>query len=184
MELRRAFGYICVFLLCSLSTVWLSRLPQSDPTFGWIVPEAKPTFAVAWLVVAIVFFCAFVSFVVPSVPRRGAIALPEDQDVSPVQETTATTFASSSFLLFSLVVNAATASFALFKRGVPWPQTESNSDNAIAFMVFFLHGVANCLMVCVLTYAIYHCVNSIRRRAPAVSDAETNESSEKEALDT
>ncbi|KAJ7237734.1 hypothetical protein B0H12DRAFT_104107 [Mycena haematopus] len=177
MKPHRALACICVFLLCALSTIWCSRFTPTDATLRWIVLELKPTMAVAWLVVAIVLTCALVS---PALPRRGAIALPEDTDVQP--ETTADTANTwaTSFLLFSLLVDAAMASFVLFKRGIP-AQTGSNSDS-FAIAVFFLHGVANCLMICVLAYAVYYGAEFIRAfggRGPAIPDGDVNDNLEK-----
>jgi len=170
-----AFLYLAVFLLSALATAWFSR---SAPSVSWIALELKSTLAVAWLFIALVLVYTSVYFKFRS--HRGAIALAENTAVppdsnTPTDKTTRLDFGASC-LLVGLVFDAGIASFLLFKNGVSWAQNGDIQANAIAIMVFFLHGIVNCVGVCVFLYALHYGVKYIleSRRGAATSDTDAN----------
>ncbi|KAJ7310592.1 hypothetical protein DFH08DRAFT_456668 [Mycena albidolilacea] len=173
MEPFRACLYVQVFLLCSFTTVWYSRLDSpgaapSDPTLRWIILELKPTFAVAWLFVAVFLLCKLTYLNSP--PRYGAIAPVE------VSRLSLYTRAGSFIVLCGLLCNAGLASFALFKHGVTWVQQGDTLENVMSFIAFFLHGLVNCVGVSVVLCALHYGVRYILKicRGPEILDADAD----------
>ncbi|KAF8209318.1 hypothetical protein K438DRAFT_1929795 [Mycena galopus ATCC 62051] len=164
MNPLRAFGYILVFLLCSWVTVWCSRSVPSDATLRWIMLELRPALALTWLTVAMFLCTTLIHLALSS--RPGEITLAERPEVPPESGMSLGAYA----LLFSLLVNASTAAFMLFRFGVPWSQTGVASDNIIAFMAFSFHGFVNCLGAGVLLYAL-HYIPALCR-GPAISETD------------
>jgi hypothetical protein len=131
----------------------------------------KPTFAVAWLFLAVFLLCTLTYLNSPR--RHGAIALVENTEVSRLSLYTR---AGSFVVLCGLLCNAGLASFALFKHGVTWVQQGDTLENVVSFMAFFLHGLVNCVGVSVVLCALHYGVRYILkiRRSPEILDTDAD----------
>jgi len=185
--LLHAWFIVSAFSYGVIATLWYSGATPLDPTLRWIAFELKPTLAVGWLFLAVLMTCTLVYG--NSGTLCDFIALQEDTFVirhSPDTAAARTPFAACAlgFFRFCMMLNAGGASFALFRRGAPWPRTGDTLDSVAAGGLYFLHGLTNCLAVCAMGCGAYYSATylmALVRGAPVLSDVDMTKNLEEGA---